>query len=205
MLLRCRRVSPEDLAACEERYNKSKLVHSIMRHVAETEQADLIELYSTVAWPLYKLMGHAFDALKLMVIQADEMWAKLAEENAKEGRTMDVVTANVKKAIMSNVSRRLTPQPLKIRADIEMTCFHYDGVEHIKVCPPRPPPVRANNRACTRRSWLHCGAMGVTMIMVAIMHDRRLDDSPMHHLPCRVFPGRCSLGKSVPLQEGGGG
>jgi translation initiation factor 2 subunit 1 len=26
---------------CEERYNKSKLVHSIMRHVAETMEADL--------------------------------------------------------------------------------------------------------------------------------------------------------------------
>ena len=26
---------------CEERYNKSKLVHSIMRHVAETTGSDL--------------------------------------------------------------------------------------------------------------------------------------------------------------------
>ena len=30
-----RRVSPEDIVKCEERYNKSKMVHSIMRHVAE--------------------------------------------------------------------------------------------------------------------------------------------------------------------------
>jgi translation initiation factor 2 subunit 1 len=36
-----RRVSEEDIAVCEERYNKSKLVHSIMRHVAETMEADL--------------------------------------------------------------------------------------------------------------------------------------------------------------------
>ncbi|XP_042511653.1 eukaryotic translation initiation factor 2 subunit alpha homolog [Macadamia integrifolia] len=36
-----RRVSEEDIQACEERYNKSKLVHSIMRHVAETLQLDL--------------------------------------------------------------------------------------------------------------------------------------------------------------------
>ncbi|ERN07529.1 hypothetical protein AMTR_s00154p00040680 [Amborella trichopoda] len=26
----------------------------------------------------------------------------------------------------------MTPQPLKIRADIEMKCFQYDGVLHIK-------------------------------------------------------------------------
>ena len=30
-----RRVSPEDVIKCEERYNKGKMVHSIMRHVAE--------------------------------------------------------------------------------------------------------------------------------------------------------------------------
>jgi translation initiation factor 2 subunit 1 len=36
-----RRVSEEDIQACEERYNKSKLVHSIMRHVAETLDLDL--------------------------------------------------------------------------------------------------------------------------------------------------------------------
>lgn len=31
-----RRVSPEDIAAAEEKFNKSKMVHSIMRHTAET-------------------------------------------------------------------------------------------------------------------------------------------------------------------------
>lgn len=36
-----RRVSSEDAQGCEERFNKSKLVHSIMRHVAETENVDL--------------------------------------------------------------------------------------------------------------------------------------------------------------------
>ena len=36
-----RRVSEEDIQICEDRYNKSKLVHSIMRHVAETMQLNL--------------------------------------------------------------------------------------------------------------------------------------------------------------------
>ncbi|GAB2214625.1 hypothetical protein Droror1_Dr00018982 [Drosera rotundifolia] len=31
-----RRVAEEDIINCEERYNESKLVHSIMRHVSET-------------------------------------------------------------------------------------------------------------------------------------------------------------------------
>ncbi|MEW5308656.1 MAG: hypothetical protein WDW38_000595 [Sanguina aurantia] len=36
-----RRVSPEDITRCEETFNKSKLVHSIMRHVAETTGQDV--------------------------------------------------------------------------------------------------------------------------------------------------------------------
>jgi translation initiation factor 2 alpha subunit (eIF-2alpha) len=34
---------------------------------------------------------------------------------------------------MRNIKRRMTPQPLKIRADVELTCFKYDGVLHIQV------------------------------------------------------------------------
>ena len=43
------------------------------------------------------------------------------------------VTEEVKEALVKNIRRRMTPQPLKIRADIEMKCFQFDGVLHIKV------------------------------------------------------------------------
>ena len=35
-------------------------------------------------------------------------------------------------ALLKNIKRRMTPQPLKIRADVELTCFVYDGIERIK-------------------------------------------------------------------------
>ncbi|KAF8397222.1 hypothetical protein HHK36_016132 [Tetracentron sinense] len=38
----------------------------------------------------------------------------------------------VQGALIKNIRRRMTPQPLKIRADIEMTCFQFDGVLDIK-------------------------------------------------------------------------
>lgn len=77
-----RRVSPEDVAKCEERYNKSKMVHSIMRHVAETTGADLEQLYKTVTWPLYRLYGHAFDAFKQMVVDdGAAVFARLEQHN----------------------------------------------------------------------------------------------------------------------------
>jgi translation initiation factor 2 subunit 1 len=62
-----RRVSPEDIVKCEERYNKSKMVHSIMRHVAEKTQVPIEELYESIAWPLNKKYGHSIDAFKLSI------------------------------------------------------------------------------------------------------------------------------------------
>jgi len=62
-----RRVSPEDVVKCEERFNKSKAVHSIMRHVAEKTNVPLEDLYISFGWPLYKKYGHAYDAFKISI------------------------------------------------------------------------------------------------------------------------------------------
>ena len=47
------------------------MVHSIMRHVAETTGSNLEQLYTEVAWPLYRLYGHAYNAFAGMVTDAD--------------------------------------------------------------------------------------------------------------------------------------
>ena len=65
-----RRVSPEDIVKCEERYNKSKMVHSIMRHVAEKTLTPIEKLYETIGWPLNKSYGHAIDAFKISITYA---------------------------------------------------------------------------------------------------------------------------------------
>lgn len=36
-------------------------------------------MYASIAWPLYKLYGHAFDAFKVMVQDPDAVFAKLVE------------------------------------------------------------------------------------------------------------------------------
>lgn len=126
-----RRVSPEDVAACEDKFAKSKQVHSIMRHVAETTSENLEELYKQIAWPLFKLYGHAFEAFKVMV-QDPETVIKRLQDEAHGGQPVPILNEAVKDAIMKNIRRRMTPQPVKIRADVELTCFHYDGLLHIQ-------------------------------------------------------------------------
>ncbi|KAI0524366.1 hypothetical protein KFK09_003733 [Dendrobium nobile] len=134
-----RRVSEEDVHACEERYNKSKLVHSIMRHVSETVGIDLEDLYIHIGWPLYRKFGHAFEAFKLIVSDPDSVLEPLTKEVKEVGsdgqevtKVEPALTEELKDALVKNIRRRMTPQPLKIRADIEMKCFQFDGVLHIK-------------------------------------------------------------------------
>ena len=102
-----RRVSPEDIIKCEERYNKSKMVHSIMRHVAEKTNTPIQELYENIGWPLNKKYGHSIDAFKLSITNPD-VWNDVTFPN-------DVV----KEELQTYISKRLTPQPTKVRSDIE--------------------------------------------------------------------------------------
>ncbi|GAM84592.1 hypothetical protein ANO11243_025880 [Dothideomycetidae sp. 11243] len=115
-----RRVSPEDIIKCEERYNKSKMVHSIMRHVAEKTNTPIEELYQNIGWPLNKKYGHAIDAFKLSITNPD-VWSDANFPNEV-----------VKDELTSYIGKRLTPQPTKVRADVEVTCFGYDGIDAVK-------------------------------------------------------------------------
>ena len=65
-----RRVTPEDVPAFEAKFNKAKAVHSILRHVAETCKIRLLDLYTHIAWPLYRVFGHAHDAFKVSITQS---------------------------------------------------------------------------------------------------------------------------------------
>ncbi|KIY44114.1 hypothetical protein FISHEDRAFT_67787 [Fistulina hepatica ATCC 64428] len=139
-----RRVSPEDITKCEDRYMKSKTVASILRHVASRlpresgaaaagslgggEEPDahtdaaLEQLYETIAWPLAEIFPHPYDAFKLALTEPKGVWDKLPAP-------MD---AHVLELLTVTIARRLTPQPIKIRADIELTCYTPAGIDAIK-------------------------------------------------------------------------
>lgn len=113
-------MSPEDVAKCEDRYNKAKAVHSVLRHVADLRGLVLEDLSTKVSWPLYKKYGHAFDAFKLTLQD---------EEDVFVGLDIDEET---KQAMITHIKRRLAPQPTKVRADIEVTCYTYEGIDAVK-------------------------------------------------------------------------
>ncbi|PGH23096.1 hypothetical protein AJ80_02870 [Polytolypa hystricis UAMH7299] len=115
-----RRVSPEDIVKCEERYNKGKLVHSIMRHVAEKTRTPMEELYQHIGWPLNKKYGHSIDAFKLSITNPS-VWDDVTFPSEA-----------VKDELLGYISKKLTPHPTKVRADVEVTCFGYEGIDAVK-------------------------------------------------------------------------
>ena len=72
-----KRVSAEETNECSKIYNKSKAVNSILRHVAETTQTEIEELYENIGWPLYEQYGHAHDALRLAVNEPENVLSGL--------------------------------------------------------------------------------------------------------------------------------
>ena len=57
------------------------------------------------------------------------IYRRESDENIFEGLEVDEDT---KTELISYVKRRLAPQPVKIRGDIEVTCFQYEGIDAIK-------------------------------------------------------------------------
>jgi translation initiation factor 2 subunit 1 len=118
-----RRVSPEDVQACEERFNKAKAVHGVLRHVAERRKYHLEDLYEKIGWPLYKKYGHAYDAFKLAISE---------DKNAGDPFEELDIPDDLKEELKTYILRRLAPQPIKIRSDVEVSCFTYDGIDAIR-------------------------------------------------------------------------
>jgi len=121
-----RRVSPEEIVKCEEKYAKAKCVNSILRHVAELLGYDtdeqLEELYNKSAWHFdrkYSKTGSCYDAFKHCVTNPEVLDECELDDNTK-------------KVLLGNIKRRLTPQSVKIRADIEVACYAYEGVDAVK-------------------------------------------------------------------------
>uniref|UniRef100_A0A7S0CJ07 S1 motif domain-containing protein n=1 Tax=Proboscia inermis TaxID=420281 RepID=A0A7S0CJ07_9STRA len=119
-----RRVAPEDVAACEDRYNKAKQVHGVLRHMADKRKLYLSDLYERVGWPLYAKYGHAYDAFKLAL-------ADIPEGDTDPFDTVSM-PAEFRDDLRTYIRRRLAPQPIKIRSDVEVSCFTHEGIDAIR-------------------------------------------------------------------------
>jgi translation initiation factor 2 subunit 1 len=121
-----RRVSPEEILKCEEKFARGKTVNSILRHTAEvlkmSTDEQFEELYERTAWRIddkYRKPGYSFEVFKQAVTDPSVLVDCDLPEDQKE-------------ILLVNIKRRLTPQAVKCRADIEVSCYSYEGIDAIK-------------------------------------------------------------------------
>ena len=115
-----RRVTPEDITKCEERYNKAKAVASIVWHVAEQCNKPMLEINKMVTWPLAKQYKTAYEGLRLAMANPEQVFGPLN------------VDPYIKSLFLADIKKRLTPQAVKIRADIEVSCFTVEGIDAVR-------------------------------------------------------------------------
>jgi translation initiation factor 2 subunit 1 len=121
-----RRVSPEEILKCEEKFARGKTVNSILRHTAEvlkmTTDEEFEELYERTAWRIdekFRRPGYSFEVFKQAVTDPTVL--------------VDCdITDEQREILLTNIKRRLTPQAVKCRADIEVSCYNYEGIDAIK-------------------------------------------------------------------------
>jgi len=78
-------------------------------------------LSAKVAWPLYKKFPHAIDAFKLFINTRDEGIFK----------DMDI-PEKVRTDMLTIIEKKLSPQAIKLKAKIEVSCFEIEGIEAVK-------------------------------------------------------------------------
>jgi translation initiation factor 2 subunit 1 len=96
-------------------------VHSLLRHIAQVRHVKLEDLYKQIAWPLARQFGHAYEAFKLAIIEPDKVFASLPD-----------IAPDLKELLQKEILERLTPQAVRVRADVEVTCFAYAGIDAVK-------------------------------------------------------------------------
>ncbi|TFK61357.1 translation initiation factor eIF2 alpha subunit [Pluteus cervinus] len=89
---------------------------------SSSEDQKLELLYDNIAWPLGKKYGHPYDAFKLALTEPETVWTSL---------DLPIPEAT-QQLLTGTIARRLTPQAIKLRADIELTCYTPAGIDAIK-------------------------------------------------------------------------
>ena len=121
-----RRVSPEEVARCEERFARAKLVATILHQTAaklgyQTDE-ELENLYMKTAWHFDRKQnkpGASYEMFRKLISNPE-----LLDECDLDEKTKEI--------LLEQVQLKLTPQAVKLRADIDVGCYGYEGIDAVK-------------------------------------------------------------------------
>lgn len=110
----------QDVEKKKNFFEKSKIVHLIMRLTAHNLKTKVGDLYEAWGWDLYDQFEHAYDALKLSLSDPEFVFSKITISDAH------------KEALLMNIKKKLAAQPIKLRTIFKLSCFNFDGVNAIR-------------------------------------------------------------------------
>lgn len=111
---------PDALVEQEQKFAKSKAVHSIMAELSALCSTPVLELYEQFGWDLYRRYPHAEDGLRM------------CQTNPALVLSRYQLPESLYQQLLICVQRRFPHKFIKVRAEIEVTCFAYEGIDAIK-------------------------------------------------------------------------
>jgi translation initiation factor 2 subunit 1 len=111
-------VNSDDVAKCEERFEKAKMVQSILHHIAHHsvektgKEYSIEELCKMISWPLFHSHEHAYDVF-IRSLRSPEV----LDELNLEPKLLEL--------LFEEITKRLKAKPFKFRADIDVRCSMY--------------------------------------------------------------------------------
>jgi len=105
-----------------DKYEKGKHVHSIVKRLAELTHRPVKEVYEKYFWPLYLNVRHPFDALKGFANEDEDIFKEF----------VDAVPDEIRSQLKKIALQRMAVQPVKLGAQIEVTCYSFEGISDIK-------------------------------------------------------------------------
>jgi len=117
-----KKVLAADAASTELHFKKAKMVHNILKQMAVKLGPDctLLYLYEKFGWSLYDKYGHAFDAFRLIMSDKEAVFKEIK------------ISPEEQAVLYDSIAKKMAPTPMKLRADFEMTCFTYEGIDALK-------------------------------------------------------------------------
>ena len=85
-----RRVSAEEIVKAEDRFNKAKMAHSIIKHVSQHLSVPMLSLYTRVGWPMYRKFGHAHAGLSMVLTDPESAFSGLGTSASERGEIIGV-------------------------------------------------------------------------------------------------------------------
>jgi translation initiation factor 2 subunit 1 len=119
-------VSPTEIQAASDKFQKSNFVHSILRNVCMQQselqpQLNIEQMYIQLGWPLYHDFGHAFDGL---------------EQAAKNFEILNKYHLDFKGNVLTELKRSLEhkfqEKSKDVRCIVNVSSVGIDGVNTIK-------------------------------------------------------------------------